>query len=57
MYPPRLRKSAGTKVERLSLTQAEVNKDANGTVYDTDPTVGKSLAWKAHFDNAACVGS
>lgn len=28
--PPRLRKSAGTKVERLSLTQAEANEAANG---------------------------
>lgn len=36
LYPPHLRKPAGTKVERLSLTQAEVNPDANGTVCDTD---------------------
>lgn len=57
MCPPRLRKLASTKVERLSLTQAEVNKDANGTVYDTDPTLKKSLTWKAHFENAARVGS
>lgn len=52
MCPPRLRKSAGTKVERLSLTQAEVNQDANGTVYDTDLTVKKSLSWKVHCKNA-----
>ena len=57
MCPPPLRKSAGTKVERLSLTQAEVNCDANGTVYDTDPAVKKSITWKTHFENAAHVGS
>lgn len=52
MCPPRLRKSAGTKVERLSLTQAEVNEATNGTVHDSDLIVEKSLTWYANF---ACV--
>lgn len=46
--PPCHRKSASTKVERLSLTQAEVNEAANGKVYNTDPNSDQIRLWSAH---------
>lgn len=46
-------------MERLSLTQAEVNEAANGRVYNTDPNTEQSMLQSAHsevFHFAAVTG-